>query len=404
MLLRCRIPHLHTSLMDPSKAVESEMNSESLAFVTIGMLAHDASETIKKTLESLLEQSLVQESDLQVEIVIVPNGCTDATEQIAKVVLEAAGGWLPSNVSWRVCSLNEPGKCNAWNELVHRIADERSEFIIFMDSDIVFLEEETLANLVKALRQDQAAVVSVDTPVKDIATKKKRRWIEWFSLRVSDVAATTERPAICGQLYCARASVVKEIWLPQGLPVEDGFLRAFVQTHGFTCPDRYERIIRAPNASHEFEAHVHTGHLIAHEEWLVAASTINTFIYTYLWDRCSKGGAAGQIIRDRNFEDPFWLDSLVTENIKNKGFWIVPLEFVIRRFLQLKNKPLMGRITRFPIALVAFLFDCLICARVNRILKRDGCVKYWRSSAERHRLLCAPTASEQARVRQAQPS
>ncbi len=59
--------------------------------VSIGILAYNEESSIAGTIESILEQSIVKDPPpgWQVEIVCVPNGCTDLTAEVAGESLKA---------------------------------------------------------------------------------------------------------------------------------------------------------------------------------------------------------------------------------------------------------------------------------------------------------------------------
>ena len=64
--------------------------------VTIGILAYNEAETIARTIHSLFEQSVFSGQgavlpDVRWDIIVVPNGCKDATHQRAEQALQQ--GW-----------------------------------------------------------------------------------------------------------------------------------------------------------------------------------------------------------------------------------------------------------------------------------------------------------------------
>ena len=58
--------------------------------------------------------------------------------------------------------------------------------------------------------------------------------------------------AVAGSLYCARGEKLRKITMPDGLPVEDGFLRAMLVTDLFTQKDNNKRILVVDNVCHYF--------------------------------------------------------------------------------------------------------------------------------------------------------
>ena len=255
--------------------------------VSIGILAYNESGSISATLLSLFQQSLLNQSEpnCAIEVVVVPNGCTDETASVARAKLEELVQTVRPGVRAVVCEVEQSGKSNAWNLYVHEFSDPAADYLFLMDADIKFLEPHTLRHMIEILEATPSAWVSVDTPVKDVEIKEKKNLLERLSVSVSKGGSGV---AICGQLYCGRASVLRGIWMPPGLPVEDGFLAAMIVTDRFTSKEVFERIVRAEAASHVFEAYTNPITLLRHEQRIIVGSTINAFIYGDLWANCNQ--------------------------------------------------------------------------------------------------------------------
>ncbi len=343
------------------------------------MLAHNESVSISTTLQSLFQQSLFNEPDPRkvIEIVVVPNGCTDETAAVSRVTLEELVKLSThAGVRWQVCEVDQPGKSNAWNLYVHQFSHPAADYLFLMDADIQFLEPHTLRNMVDTLEATPDAWVCVDTPVKDVALKEKKSLNERLSASVSASSQGGE-PVICGQLYCGRAAVLRGICMPVGLPVEDGFLRAMVLTDRFTSPEVFDRIVLCKSASHIFEAYTDVNHLLRHERRLVIGSTINAFIYNYLWANCNRQQDAGSLIKRRNDQDPIWLSQLIQAAMLEKGWWVIPQPFLFRRFKRLQRHRPLKLMLRLPLAVIAFLADLLVFFQANRELHRGVGIGYW---------------------------
>jgi glycosyltransferase involved in cell wall biosynthesis len=350
--------------------------------VSIGILAHNEALSISTTLQSLFQQSLFNEPDPQqaIEIVVVANGCTDETAAVSRATLEALVKQAPHpNIRWRVCEVEQPGKTNAWNLYVHEFSAPAADYLFLMDADIEFIDPHTLRYMLDTLETKPNAWVSVDVPIKDVALKEKKNLVERLSASASASfsAASGDVAAICGQLYCGRATVLRGIWMPPGLQVEDGFLRAMVVTDRFTSPEVSERVVLAKSASHIFEAYTDLNRLLRHERWLVVGSTINAFIFGYLWANCNRELDAGSLIKHQNDQDPFWLHQFIQAAVLEKGWWVIPQPFLFRRFQRLRQYPPLKQIVRFPVAVIAFLVDLLVFFQANQELRRGGGMGYW---------------------------
>ncbi|MDZ7960112.1 MAG: glycosyltransferase [Aulosira sp. DedQUE10] len=335
--------------------------------ISIGILAYNEANCISSTLESLFAQSIFQEvdSNTAIEVVVVPNGCTDETAAIASTALQNLVQSTPNpSVSWSVCEIKEAGKPNAWNHYIHKFSDPSADYLFLMDADIQFLAPSTLHSMVETLEVNPDAWVSVDTLVKDVALKEKKSLLEKLSLYVSKVSGA-KSVWICGQLYCTRAAVLHRIWMPKGIEVEDGFLWKMVVTDLLTSPEVPERVVRANSASHIFEAYTDIRRLLRHEQWLILANTINTLIYNDLQSSCNKQQDAGSIIKSRNDQDPLWVSKLIQSNVSQQNGWVIPAWLLLRRFNSLLHLSLHKAVLFLPVAVTAFFVDLLVCFQAN---------------------------------------
>jgi glycosyltransferase involved in cell wall biosynthesis len=124
--------------------------------ISIGVLAYNESALISRTLGSLLQQSLFadDESRFELEIVVVPNGCTDNTASVAHATLQTLiEPFNNPHVGWKVCELVQAGKSNAWNTYVHQLCSVKAKYLFLMDADIEFLEQDTLLSMIALLER-----------------------------------------------------------------------------------------------------------------------------------------------------------------------------------------------------------------------------------------------------------
>jgi glycosyltransferase involved in cell wall biosynthesis len=348
--------------------------------ISIGILAYNEADSIAPALSSLFQQSIFQQQH-SIEVVVVPNGCTDATATIAQDTLKKLVKESLHPVQYQVRDVKQPGKSNAWNLYVHEYAAPTAEYLILMDADIQFLNPRSLEELVGALQSHPEAWVAVGYPIKDIALKPQKTLIDRLSLAVSkstQESLHTDNPVICGQLYCNRAIALREIWMPIGLPVEDGFLRAVACTESFTEPNSdYCRIQLVPSATHIFAAYTHISDLLTHEKRILMGSVINSLLFNYLWKNCSPQQPAGALIRQRNQQDPNWLNHLLQENLSQQGWWVIPSAFALRRLQGLQSYSWAKKILRFALVLLASCADWWVCFQANAALKRGEGIGYW---------------------------
>ena len=353
--------------------------------ISIGIVAYNESAQISQMLNSLFQQSLFNkpDSDTEIEILVVANGCTDDTTIVAQDTLkELVKPSLHNHVEWRICEIEKPGKSNAWNLYVHQFSDPASDYFFLMDSDIQLLEPDTLCSMLQVLETTPEASIAVDKPIKDIFLKEDRNLVEQLSVFVSELSGgkAVEGGAawICGQLYCARAKELRKIWLPTKLPNQDAFLYTMIVTNCLQSTEKnVNRVILASSASHIFEAYTDISALLRHEKWQIMGRTINELIYEEILTNAEQPQNAGLLIKRKNEQDPLWIAKIIQKAITEKGWWLIPRFVLIRRFLSLLNKPLHKAILLLPVAIIAFIADLVLSFQANIELHRGGEIGYW---------------------------
>lgn len=342
--------------------------------ISIGIMAYNEEPRIRATLASLRDQDLLQlpaTRGVALEIVVVANGCRDRTPDVAAAAMAEFFTTLPG-VTARTEVLEQAGKSNAWNEYVHRLADPAADFLILMDGDITLVGNATLRLLVEALEAAPEAHVSVDVILKDLAFKAQKSALERLSVAASDLSRSGP-PKIAGSLYCGRGAVLRGIWMPVGLLVEDGFLKAMIATDNFRKPENAGRVVRAEGAAHVFEAVTSPRLLFKHEVRLLVGSALNFILFDFLRDRvAAEGGDAGAMVRDLNAQSPDWFPKQIDAALNARGFWLAPSGFILLPLRQLGQLPLSGAFVRLPAALLRVVFNLAAALSANRQLQ-------WRS-------------------------
>lgn len=288
--------------------------------------------------------------------------------------------------NWKVCEVKEAGKSNAWNLFIHEFAAPDADFFCLMDADIQLHDRNALEKMLKVLVENPEYWIALDRPIKDIELKENKSWLEKLSVAVSK-SSNAGQLYICGQLYCGRAEPLRNMWMPAGLPVEDGFLTQMVISENFTLenPTFTKRIVRVEEASHIFEAYTNPLKLVNHEVRVVVGIVINAFLTYYLQERCSKKLTAGMLINRMNKENHLWLNDFVRNSLVKERWWLIPISLVFRRYRSLRceasplgqNRSLWKALLRILIATLAFIVDISIFIRANSTLRRKVISNYW---------------------------
>lgn len=342
--------------------------------VSIGVLAFDEAPRIGPMLGSLVRQSIVAEDPrYRVEIVVVPNGCSDDTAGVAERTLAAASLASDHDVRWRVVPLEEAGKALAWNRFVHELSDPAAQFLVLADGDIVLGAEDSLSSMVQALEKDSGAAVAVDQPVKEVAIAGRTSVRGRLSAAVSRLSGdTVDRPWICGQLYCARAEALRSFEMPLGLTVEDGFLYAMVTTDGLRHPSDPARVVRAPGAWHVFDAYTDPRQLFRHEQWLVRSHVVNDVLLEHLQGVREAGLDPGAWLAEANRSAPGWLAEVLADALPSRARLLPPSYLFTRRFEALVRRPRRSAVVLAPVAVAATAVDLAVSVTANRQLRRSS--------------------------------
>jgi hypothetical protein len=349
---------------------------EDKPLLSIGILAHNEKLNIRRTLESLFSQTVFEE--FPTELVVVANGCTDETTMLATRALDEHHLIWSKRGSARVETIATAGKTNAWNEFVNRLSSRSASILLLMDADIVFLNAKTISSMVNSLMSSSDAVVCVDRPTKDIELDRKRGIFQSLLLSATPKFDLESIP-LCGQLYCALASELRQIQLPLDLPIEDGFLRGLLVTQGFTKPENAHRIILAPDAAHLFGAVATPLELYRHEKWVVSGSIIAMLLFERFSRECSENQSAMALMREWHQKDPYWLPHFVSEQVRERGWRLLPRQWWFRRWTGFDKLPIHRKLRRIPVAIIASLADISIFIPAIMDVRKGRAFRYWRS-------------------------
>ena len=342
--------------------------------LSIGVLAHNEELNIAKTLQSLFTQDVFQR--FSTEIIIVANGCADETAAIAKRSLADHHAVWSNRGSARVEELVVAGKANAWNQFVHKLSWPRASILILMDADITFLNSSTISSMLNTLERSPQAVVCVDRPVKEIELSTKRLFFQNLLVAATPKIDLDNVP-LCGQLYCALSAELRLITLPIDLPVEDGFLRALLLTHGFTRSENVQRIVLDSAAAHCFASVASVRELFKHEKWLVSSSIINMLLFERFAMECAADRSAMTLMKQWQEQDPEWLPRYVQHRVQERGWRLLPRAWWIRRWSRLRLLPLGQRLRQLPVAVIASTMDVLIFIAAIRDVRLGRAFRYW---------------------------
>jgi hypothetical protein len=365
-----------------SAAIKQEQ-AESIQ-VAIGIVARNEEAGIGATLQSLFEQSVFKELNRcgwKCEILCLVNGCTDRTAEVAAEIFDTQMRQHPDRAAFRarVVVLPERGKINAWNQFVHSLSAREARYFFLMDSDILIHRRETLWNMLCALEGDALAHIAVDRPCKHLLYKARKTLWDRLSLAAARLTTSAEAQ-LCGQLYCIRAGIARNIYLPKDLAAcEDGFIKTLVCTDFLTHPVEPLRIRLAEGAEHTFEAYSSPAAIVKNQKRQIMGQTIvHILVDGYLKSRpASERARLADALEEKDRTDPGWLKRLIHEHLRQTRFWwrLYPGLGGLG-FKKLSRLNLRERLACFPAAVAGSslaLFSGLLAFEALKA----GCTDYW---------------------------
>ena len=333
--------------------------------VSIGILARNEERSIGNMLRSTMAQTIFAKSCPicldSINLVVVANGCTDNTAAAADRFL-AKCSVERSNVDFSAQLLERGDKANAWNVFVHELSPANADVLVLLDADIEFASKTVLETLLAGFEKDEQAKAVTDVP-----TARIDRSVGLLAALASRIGTKTgdsiNQHAIAGSCYAARASVLRGIVIPPGLPVEDGFVRACVVTGGFKHPDISTYVRVEPTVRHYYTPAATLSGVFHHQVRLTLGSLINSVLFDTLWREASAGDTVATVVRRHLENDPKWVSGLLADHVQKRGRWVIPKRFVFRRIERLRSLPITSRLRKWPLTLITTAFDVVVCWR-----------------------------------------
>jgi glycosyltransferase involved in cell wall biosynthesis len=353
-------------------------------YISIGIIAWNEEKAIGPMLASLFQQSLfagLNKRGLSAEVICIVNGSTDGTaEAAAKVFAEQSREHPESDAfTCRVMNVAQRGKINAWNLFVHSYSSRHAKFLFLMDADILIHQRDSLWNMLRAVESNREASVAVDRPCKDIWFKPNKTPLERLSLAASRITRSTAGQ-LCGQLYCIRAEVARNIYLPKDLAAcEDGFIKALVCTDFLRHPVWTGRIQCVPEAAHTFEAYTSPAHIFKNQKrQMIGQTIVHVLVDDYLKKLpLAQRAKLAETLRSKEQTDPNWLKQLIAVHLRRiRFFWQLYPGLLTHRFQRLRRLSLLKKLACLPATVVGF-FVTLISGRMAYETLKSGCTDYW---------------------------
>jgi hypothetical protein len=337
--------------------------------IDIAIFAHNEEQNINKIIEQISFQNILSINEYSINVTILANGCTDNTVELAHETILNLG--LEHQIE--VVDLSKGGKSRTWNYFVHSFARQDSDIFIFCDSDIWFLENDVLKNLCDFLISNELIAVS-SKPVKDISVNNANLSFIEKLIASSGGGLNKWQTSICGQLYALNAEFARTLFLPLGLPVEDGFVRAMVATNNMTSDEDLSKLSGHESIYHLYRSERTLSALIRHQVRIVIGSAINAVIYEELRDIALIEKSE---VLSRVSVDEHWLKNLINSKLPSIKYGWVPWSFLFKRVKFFFTQKTKFSFKKLLVLLVGFCFDAIVFIFAQLQMARGKGVGYW---------------------------
>ena len=347
------------------------------AVLSIGLLAGNEEDSIRATLESLLRQSVFERVCIRhqvCEIIVVVHGAADRTAAVARKIFDRAErehDWS-DGFSARVIDLPETSRADAWNRFVHEFSAVEARFIVSMDPRIAFHHRDAIFNLMSVLERRPHVPASTGRQCQSLLFKERQSWRERLSLAASAMGGG-ERGRLCGQLYCLRATVARNIFLPRDLGAgEEGFIREIVCTEFLSRMDDPARVAPAPDAAHIVETAIDPLEVLQEaQRQMIGRTALHVLLEHLKTLRWQEQVNLAETLRRYEAQDPSWLKRLLARHLRRRFFWQLFPGVLSFRFQRLWRMPGLGKLTHAPAAIARWLVALRASVRAAGALRAE---------------------------------
>lgn len=332
--------------------------------VDIGVFAHNEVAGIAAMVARLAAQDIWQDAGISARVLVLANGCRDATADVARAAAIGSGV--------EVVDIARGGKSRTWNRFVHDLSRKDADVLMFVDADIEFRDDGAFGDM---LRNLGGLWVLNSQPVKDTVVRP-----EGLSRKDRFIAAAAGgldnwKTAVCGSLYAMPAEVARRFYLPIGLPVEDGFLRAMVLRDAITGPEDFSRINGLEGMFHVYGSERTIAGLIRHQVRIVIGSAVNYACFGAI-DRLPLDQRHAELARAA--ADETWVARAIKARLPEWPGGYVPLHFLTKRLAKAAQNPRdLLRPKRLAITVLGFGFDAIVYVRAQWAMWRGTGAGFW---------------------------
>ncbi|WP_417550267.1 glycosyltransferase [Methylophaga sp.] len=338
--------------------------------VDIGIFAHNEEKNIRQIIETVKQQDIFYSEQYSVKVFILANGCKDNTIKFAQPLVDETS-------KFEIVDLPISGKSRTWNRFVHELSSKDADQLIFCDSDIWFTKKNVLRDLSEGLNKNAMLSAMSSRPIKDLVLAQNRQSITDKTIASSGDSFNNWKKSICGQLYALTSSTARSIYLPIGLPVEDGYVRAMILTENMTSSENLSKISGDEDIFHLYQSERTIKNLINHQTRIVIGSAINYIVFEELRQKNFTKKEMIEFTKSIS-ENESWLGKLITLKLPSKKYGWVPWHFLIKRFKYVtSDRRKLLKPKKLILLILGVCFDLIVFIKAQYKMAKGSGAGYW---------------------------
>lgn len=353
--------------------MSAQSHNEVKCVIDLAVFAYNEADKITGLIEDISKQTVFSSPNTDIRLLILANGCTDNTVQRAAAMRDTLEPDLSSRIE--IKDFERGGKSRTMHRFIHSVSRSCADLLGFMDADILLPETDTLERMIAQLQNRPALQTFTSRPVKDVSYNNNGHSLIARIIAAGGGGLSNYRTAICGQLFMMKSGMARMIGLPDGLPVEDGFMRAMMLTDLLSAPENFERIDGDPKIYHVYESIQSLPELIHHQTRIVIGSAVNSVLFSKLRREANTKETTHNLLMAAS-TDSNWLEQTLKENLPKLPYGYVPFHYL---FWRIQAYPKSGKygLKSLIMLFLGFGLDLVVYIRASFHMMTRPMSGYW---------------------------
>ena len=353
--------------------MDNDHQHQSIVRLDMGILAYNEERDLPDMLGDLRQQTLFEDTSVDIRVYVLANGCSDNTVAVAKAEIAK----MPQDLARRfeVIDRSEPGKSRTMNWFLREQLRADADLVMFVDGDIRLPATGGMAHMVSEIRTRPELFVFTSRPVKDVVHNKTPLRPIGRMIAAGREGLTDFRRSIAGSLFVMRTEFARQLYIPAGLPVEDGFIRGMILTDFLSRPEDFTRIDGHEDVFHLYESVLTLGALIRHQTRIVLGSAVNAALYRRMRRVAPTAEEAKALLKNASETDG-WMAQMLREELPRAPYGYIPFRFLTKRltvFRSRKKTSLRGAVMLIP----GLALDTIAWAWASLRMARGAGAGFW---------------------------